>query len=236
MGRATRHRTAQAAGYGLGVVASALLTVGALTGHGELDLLEVLGFISGAVSVWLTVLENVWLWPVSIANNIFFLVLFGRAQLFADASLQVVYVILEILGWYWWLRGGDGRSALRIVRTRIPVGVALAGATAAGTVVLTGVLARVDDTAPFLDALTTSMSLTATYMLSRKLIENWWVWMAADVIYVGLYVYKQLVLTAVLYAVFLGMCIVGLRHWQQVLRNPEPSRIAGMPAGDAVLA
>jgi nicotinamide mononucleotide transporter len=83
-----------------------------------------------------------------------------------------------------------------------------------------------DSTVPFWDSLTTAMSLTAQYMLARKIIENWWLWMAADVIYVALYIYKALYLTAVLYAIFFMLCVVGLVRWQKLL----PTRAANVEA------
>src|ERR1039458_6344159 len=89
-------------GYAIGTVVSAALTVGSLTNHLEFGITEVLGFVSGALCVWLTVKEDVWNFPISVANNIFFIVLFLQARLFADMGLQVVYIVLEVLGWYWW--------------------------------------------------------------------------------------------------------------------------------------
>ena len=101
-------------GYAAGTVISIALVAAALGKRAEFDITEVLGFVSGALCVWLTVKEDVWNFPVSIANNIFFVVLFLNAKLFADMGLQVVYVVLELLGWYWWLRGGQGRTALAV--------------------------------------------------------------------------------------------------------------------------
>jgi nicotinamide mononucleotide transporter len=88
--------------------------------------------------------------------------------------------------------------------------------TALSTAVMAFVLHRFTDSqVPFGDGVTTALSLTAQYMLSRKLLENWWVWMTADVIYILLYCYKALYLTGILYAVFFGMCIVGYRGWRK---------------------
>jgi nicotinamide mononucleotide transporter len=91
------------------------------------------------------------------------------------------------------------------------IAVAVVVITVAGT----AFLRTVRDSAPFLDSLTTSISLAAQYMLTRKLIENWHLWIAVDVIYVGLYASRALPLTAVLYAIFLTMCIVGLLEWRR---------------------
>jgi nicotinamide mononucleotide transporter len=178
--------------------------------------IEVLGFVTGAVSVAFAVRESAWNWLVGIANNVFFFILFWKAKLYADALLQVVYVIISIYGWWNWLRGGAGHSRLPITKTRMRTGLLLFLVTALSTAVMAFVLHRFTDSqVPFGDGVTTALSLTAQYMLSRKLLENWWVWMTADVIYILLYCYKALYLTGILYAVFFGMCIVGYRGWRK---------------------
>ena len=130
-------------------------------------------------------------------------------------SLQIVYIGLSIIGWYLWLHGGSGHGRLTVRRTGFREGVVIAVAIVVMTVAGTAFLRTVRDSAPFLDALTTSMSLAAQYMLTRKLIENWHLWITVDVIYVGLYASRALPLTAVLYAIFLTMCIAGLREWRR---------------------
>jgi nicotinamide mononucleotide transporter len=211
-------------GYLLGTCLSLALIVGAASHRLPLDLTEVLGFVSGAWCVWLTVKENIWNWPIGLLNSAFFLVLFLRAHLFADSSLQVVYLVLGVLGWYWWLRGGDGQSTLPITRTSVRAALILTGVLIIATMAMTVVLQRIDDAAPFLDALTTVLSLIAQYMLTRKLLENWLVWLTADAIYVGLYIAKGLPLTAILYAIFFAMCVAGLRRWRATMPAQLPLR------------
>jgi nicotinamide mononucleotide transporter len=180
---------------------------------------EILGFVTGAASVLLAVRESVWNWPVGIANNIFFLILFWKAKLYADAILQIVYIVISIFGWWNWVRGGAGHSELPISRTSARSLIGLALATAAATALLTAALHRFTDSAvPFWDGITTALSLTAQYMLSRKLLENWFVWMTADVIYIALYAYKSLYLTGVLYLLFFAMCIAGYVGWKKSFR------------------
>lgn len=205
-------------GYAVGMPASLVLIGASIMHRLPLDFTEVLGFVTGAWCVWLTVKQNIWNWPIGIANDAFFLALFLRAHLFADAGLQVVYIVLGVLGWYWWLRGGAGKTELPVSRTGSRTAIVLAVLLAISTAGLAVGLGRVNDAAPFWDALTTVLSLVAQYMLSRKLIENWLVWMTADVIYVALYVYKHLDLTAGLYAIFFAMCVAGFLHWRASLR------------------
>jgi nicotinamide mononucleotide transporter len=180
------------------------------------DWTEILGFVTGAASVLLAVRESAWNWPVGIANNVFFLILFWKAKLYADALLQIVYIVISIFGWWNWVRGGDGHTELLISRTTARAGIVLAIVTAIATVLLAAALRRFTDSAvPVGDGITTALSLTAQYMLSRKLLENWWVWMTADVIYIALYFYKSLYLTGALYLLFFAMCIAGYLGWRK---------------------
>jgi nicotinamide mononucleotide transporter len=208
-------RRTERIGWVAGAIASLALIWSSLSHHGEMDITEVLGFITGAVSVWLTVKQNVWNWPIGIANSAFYVVVFFQARLFADSSLNVLYIVLGFLGWYWWLKGGEHRTALNVGRVSKRSVVALAAVGLVGTAGMAVFLASVHDSAPFLDALTTVLSLVAEYLLARKLLENWGVWITADLIYIGLYTYRSLYLTAILYALFLTMCIVGFVGWRR---------------------
>jgi nicotinamide mononucleotide transporter len=214
------------AGYALLVLFSIGLALGTLLRVLPFDRLETLGFISGAWGVWLQVRENVWNWPVQLVSSALYVVVFFQARLFADTSLNILYVVLYVLGWYWWLRGGENHGALHINRLsrRLAVVLALAGtvATAGRTVFLTSVR----DSAPFLDALTTVLSLIALFMTGRKLLECWWVWIAANLIYIGLYLYKGLALTAVLYAIFAALSVVGLLNWRRLIAGQETAEPA----------
>lgn len=204
---------------------SVLLVPASASGLLPFSLLESLGFATGAVSVWLVVRASVWTWPVGIANSFCFLILFYEARLYADMALQLVFVALSLVGWWYWLRGDRGRPR-RIGRVGMPEAMAILVVTGVSTAVLMAYLRSIGDSAPFLDALTTCLSLAATYLMARKLIENWLFWIAADLIYIPLYAWKHLPLTAILYGVFLAMCVRGLVTWR---------RSAG-PFRDAVVA
>lgn len=180
-----------------------------------ISLTEVAGFVTGGICVWLVVKENIWNWPIGILNNIFFIVLFLQARLFADTALQVVYIVLGFLGWYWWLKGGKNKTKLEVANTPKQTMAWLIVISVIATAVLTYTLIKVNDSAPFLDAVTTVLSLAAQFLLTKKYIQNWYLWITADVLYIYLYFSRGLSLTAVLYGVFLTMCIVGLVKWQK---------------------
>jgi len=188
----------------------------------ETDLYEAFGFVTGGACVWLAVKENIWNWPLGIANNAFYVVVFLQTRLFADMSLQVAFAALGLYGWYAWLRRNARDEQLAVTRTPA-VAWAVAGAGVLSlTVVLARYLASVNDAAPFLDALTTTLSLGAQYLMTRKYLECWWVWIAVDAVSIGLYTFKHLELTALLYGLFALMCVVGLRDWKASLVASSP--------------
>jgi len=132
--------------------------------------------------------------------------------------LQLVYVAISIYGiWRW--RSGRGEAAVRPVeRTSRAEALWVAAAVAVATIAFVGLLTRYSDSdVPAADALTTAMSLGAQWLMSRRLLENWYVWIAADLIYVPLYLYKGLHVTAALYALFLALCLSGLAGWRREL-------------------
>jgi nicotinamide mononucleotide transporter len=180
---------------------------------------EVLGFGTGLVNVGLLVRRHILNWPVGILNVLLLMLVFWSAGLYADASLQIVYVVLGAYGWWAWLHGGASRTPLTVrTTTRAEwLGLAVAGVLLTGSLWL--FLDRLtSSTVPLADALTTALSLLATYGQTRKLVESWWLWIAADLIYIPLYGYKDLWLTALLYVAFLVLCVLGLRAWRAALR------------------
>lgn len=177
---------------------------------------EVAGVAFGVVAVWLTVRENVWCWPTGIVNVVCSAIVFLQAKLYADMGLQVVYVALCLYGWHAWLHGGADHGALLVSRTPGRAALALAAggvAFAAGLGLF--LLSHTDAALPFWDASTAAFSLVAQWMQTRKWIENWLVWIAVDVVYVGMYVVKGLFLMAGLYAVFLALAVAGLLAWRR---------------------
>ncbi|GAA4167711.1 nicotinamide riboside transporter PnuC [Gryllotalpicola koreensis] len=184
---------------------------------------EVLGFVTGAGSVVLAQRRSMWNYPVGILNNLVFIVLFVPAALYADAGLQLVFLALAVAGWVGWFRARRAESTahlerdeafvLRTPRRAVPWLVASGIALAA---VLTWLLtAFTDSTTQLADATTTAGSIVAQYMLNARWIENWFVWAAIDVGYVGLYAAKGLWITAALYLGFIGLCAAGWVSWRR---------------------
>ncbi|BAJ75390.1 nicotinamide mononucleotide transporter [Microbacterium testaceum StLB037] len=187
---------------------------------------QILGFATGAACVMLAARRNVWTYPIGIANNLVFLVVFVPAGLYASAALQVVYLVLGVHGWLRWTRGveHDREYVARTPRCAVPW---LIVAAVAGTALLTWVLATFTDSQVALaDAATTSASLVAQYMLNRKWIENWFVWIGVDIAFVALSIATGLWIIAALYALFIVLCVSGLWSWRRVqneARDAEPA-------------
>jgi nicotinamide mononucleotide transporter len=186
----------------------------------EPKLVELLAAAVGAFSVWLSVRQNIWSWPTAIVNVVLYAIVFYQTKLYADMGLQVVYAVLSLYGWYEWLYGGEGRTELRVTRTGRRLGTLLTLIAAAGSAALGVLLHRTTDAAlPFMDSFLSSTSLVAQWMMTRKLLENWLVWIGVDVLYVGMFVFKGLYLTAGLYAVFLALAVNGYLDWRRSMAD-----------------
>lgn len=180
------------------------------------DLFEIVGVATGILGVWLTTRQRIWCWPVGIVSVASFIVVFLRARLYGAMALQGVYVALLLYGWYAWTRGGEGHGALSVSRVTRRLGAVLLMLGAAASMLGGAWLrSRTDEALPWVDALTTSFSLVAQWMQARKLLENWLVWMAVDVLYVGMSLSQGLNLTAGLYAVYIGLAVLGFRDWRR---------------------
>jgi nicotinamide mononucleotide transporter len=180
---------------------------------------EVLAFATGALCVWLVARQHIANWGVGIANCLLFILIFTDSGLYADAALQLVFIALGAFGWWNWARGGgSGEDTLPVSRTGRAEWLGLAVAGGAGLGAITALLSTAtDSTVPFWDALTTVLSLLATYGQCRKRLESWYLWIAADIVYVPLYAYKGLYLTAILYIGFMALCVTGLVSWRRDL-------------------
>ena len=178
--------------------------------------IEVVGALSGVAAVWLTTRQKIWCWPVGIVSVALYIAVFHDARLYATMALQVLYVGLAIYGWYAWGKGEQGERPLRVSRaSRRTLAVAF-GVGLALTLGLGVWLGRqTDEALPFTDAAVTSFSLVAQWMQTRKLIENWWLWLAVDVVYVAINLSQGLLPTAMLYAIFTALAVAGLREWRR---------------------
>lgn len=189
---------------------------------------EAVAVAFGLVSVYLSSREKVASWPTAIVNVAIFFFLFWKAKLYADAVLQLVYLALSVYGWYEWLFGGANRTALHVTRvTARQWAIATPLFLAFGLGLGWYLAHHTDSPVPYLDALLTSGSLVAQWMMTRKLLENWAIWIALDIVYVPTFIARGLPITAVQYAVFLVLALMGWFSWK---RSWAADRFQGAPA------
>jgi nicotinamide mononucleotide transporter len=181
----------------------------------DIGWIELLGFATGVVTVVLLIRENEWGWPVGIVNNLFLIVVFTHSRLYAATGLQALYIPLAILGWHNWHRGGGQKKRLAVSNAPVRLLLLLATASVVSAAALASFLRTVRDPAPFRDATATVLSLNAQYLMTRKAMESWYVWIAADVIYVSVYFGRGLYWTVGLYVIFMAMSITGWREWNR---------------------
>ncbi len=193
--------------------------------------LEAVAVATGIVSVYLSVKQKISSWPAALVNVALYFAVFRDAKLYADMGLQVIYFALSLYGWYEWLYGGENRTELKVSRIDSKMAIKLAAIAIVGVAVLGTLFARYTDAAlPYMDSATATVSLVAQWMMTRKVLENWAVWIAVDVVYVGMFIYKHLYPTAGLYAGFLVLAVMGYTQWQRSFRADHDAAGAAVPA------
>ncbi|MFD2787918.1 nicotinamide riboside transporter PnuC [Hymenobacter rubripertinctus] len=182
--------------------------------------LEWVAVLTGFVCVWLAARESLWNFPVAIVSCGLYVLVYYRAGLYSDAFLQTMFIALSLYGWQQWLYGGRNRTQLPVSRTTAREWAGCAIFTVAYTLGVGYCLQRYTDAAlPHWDAFTTAGSLAAQYLLMRKRLENWLLWVVVDVIYVPILWYKHLYPTSALYALYLGLAVYGYLEWRRGLRK-----------------
>jgi len=182
--------------------------------------IEVFGALTGIIYVILEIRQSIWLWPLGLITSALYVWVFFTNKFYADMGLQSYYVLISIYGWYWWLRGGKKYNTDSLPVTRISL--KLAGILVFVFILLFAgiwyiLLNYTDSPVPLGDAFTTALSIVATWMLARKIIEHWILWVIADLVSMGLYIYKGLYPTVILFAVYTLMAVIGYREWEKTM-------------------
>ena len=176
---------------------------------------EILGVIFSILYLFFSIRQNILLWPLGIASALLYMVVFYQSKFYADMGLNGYYVVISIYGWILWKRGSrEGESGLPVSRLGKRNAVVLLVITAAAFGIIGMILDRYTDSpVPYWDAFTTAVSFTATWMLARKILENWILWIIVDAVSMGLYLYRGLYPTLLLFAIYTTMAVIGYLKW-----------------------
>lgn len=185
--------------------------------------IEVLGAILGLLYIFFSIRQHILTWPTGLFTSLLYTAVFFQSGFYADMGLQVYYVAISIYGWYYWLKGNKKGNT----DDQVPV-TAISRKLILKLIIITGIIYVVilfilirftDSTVPIMDSLTTALSITATWMLAKKYIEHWLIWIFVDLVSAGLYVYKDLWPTVLLFIVYTVMAVVGYNEWKKDLKS-----------------
>lgn len=186
------------------------------------NIVEIFGAVTGIAYVILEIRRNIWLWPLGILTSAVYIYVFGREGFYANMGLQVYYLVISVYGWYAWRRRAQVEQPGGKTDVRRIGAVTAAWCTVSAIALWAGlwfILDRATDSpVPLWDGLITSLSVVATWMLTRKYLEQWYVWIVANSIAIAVYLASGLYPTAILFFVYFVMAIIGLLKWRQDAR------------------
>ncbi len=180
------------------------------------NFLENLGIATTLICVWLNTKQNIWGWPWAIVASIIYGIVYYEAKLYSDMELQLIFILISAYGWWQWVYGGPNKNELKVTKTPtkyylflVPIVILFACAS--------GYLHKkyTDASLPYFDSTLTALSLAAQWLMARKYIENWLLWIAVNIGYIFLYFNKSLLGTAGLYILLLLLAIKGFFEWKK---------------------
>jgi nicotinamide mononucleotide transporter len=185
--------------------------------------IEVIGALLGLLYIFFSIRQHILTWPTGLLTSLLYIAVFFKSGFYADMGLQFYYAGISLYGWYYWLKGGKSARILsgeqapvkRMPKKMIPGSIAVT--VGIFLIILLILLQFTDSTVPYMDSLTTALSVTATWMLAKKMIEHWLIWVFVDLVSAGLYVYKGLWPTVALFLIYTVMAVVGYIEWKKDL-------------------
>ncbi|HTI60555.1 nicotinamide riboside transporter PnuC [Mucilaginibacter sp.] len=188
--------------------------------------LEIIGVITGLLCVYLAARNNIWNWPVAIVSVGIYIFIFMDARLYADMGLQVYFLVMNIYGWYFWSRKPAVEVKTPVVMITSQQAILSVLVIAVITPVLGFLLIKfapilhyTPASYPYIDSFCTACSVVAQVFMARKVLQNWLIWIFVDTIYVGVYIFKHLDLTAGMYAIYVGIALMGYIDWKKDYRK-----------------
>ncbi len=192
----------------------------------QVNWLELFGTVAALAYLYFSIKQKIWLWPLGILTSLVYVFIFFNAKFYADAGLNFYYVIISIYGWYFWMnRKSNSKSeSIPIKQTDKRLALQLTAASIVVFILIAFILKNyTDSTVPYGDAFTTSLSIIATWMLAKKILEQWLVWIVVDAVSMLLYIYKDLQITAVLFLVYTALAVYGYFEWKKSLAQTKPA-------------
>lgn len=187
-----------------------------------LNYIELSGAVLGLIYIFYSIRQNILTWPVGLVSSLFYIVVFFHSKLYAAMALQFYYAVMSVYGWYYWLKGNNENTGKKapIRHTKKKEWMKITGVSIAIFLMILIILYNYTDSdVPVIDSFTTTASIVATWMMARKLIENWIIWIISDIVSVFLYLEKGLWATVLLFIVFTAMAVVGFFEWKRNLNN-----------------
>lgn len=186
--------------------------------------IELLGAILGILYIYFSIKQNILTWPTGLLTSLLYVYVFLNAKLYADMGLQAYYVFISLYGWYFWIKGNKPENAKRVLvkRTSLSLWIKLALVSVIFYAIILFILLKFTNSdVPYMDSMTTALSIVATWMLARKYVEHWLIWIFVDAFSAGLYIYKGLWATVVLFIVYTVMAVLGYMEWKKDLAHEK---------------
>ena len=184
--------------------------------------IEIIAIIISIIGVTLTIKRQMWCWFFNFIAFVLYAYIFYEYKLYGETILQFIFIVMNLYGFYHWRKGKVEEHTIRIEKSNAPTLVMqMVLASIAGLLFGLGLHYFTDASLPILDAQLAAFSLLATYWTTQKYIATWVLWVIVDIVYVGMFLYKSLYLTAELYAVFIGLAILGWKQWNAVKKQQQ---------------
>jgi nicotinamide mononucleotide transporter len=186
--------------------------------------IELIGALLGLFYIYFSIRQHILTWPTGLLTSLLYIAVFFNSGFYADMGLQVYYAGISIYGWFYWLKGGknrvvaDSHEQVPVIKMSRKIMIGSIIVTIAIYIIILLILLHVtDSTVPYMDSLTTALSITATWMLAKKIIEHWLIWIFVDLLSAGLYIYKELWPTVILFLIYTFMALIGYLEWKKHL-------------------
>ncbi|MEX2126321.1 MAG: nicotinamide riboside transporter PnuC [Woeseia sp.] len=175
---------------------------------------ELIAVVAAVAYLLLAIRQSILCWFFALVSTAIYVVLFIGAKLYMESVLNGFYFIMALYGWYFWHSGGDAQSTLPVTRWRLPIHASAIVSIVGISLLCGAVLDRYTDAAfPYIDSLTTFAAIWATFLVARKVLENWWYWLVIDTVSIFLYWSRDLQLTSLLFVAYVAMIPFGLIAW-----------------------